>query len=60
MQQINKITQPFPEILSVCYFGKPWTCHGMPDQILLILQDLSNYLQKEQHYTSNIFRDFKV
>ena len=41
MQQINKITQPFSEILLLCYFGEPWTCSGMPDQTQKILQDLT-------------------
>ena len=41
MQQINKITQHFPEILVLCYFGKPWACPGMPDQTQKILHDLA-------------------
>ena len=41
MQQINKITQPLPEILLLCYFGEPWTCPGNPDQTQQILQDLA-------------------
>ena len=41
MQQIKKITQPFPEILLLCYFREPWTCSGMPDQTQQILQDLT-------------------
>ena len=41
MQQMNIITQPFPEILLLCYFGEPWTCPGMPDQTQQILQDLT-------------------
>ena len=41
MQQKNKTTQPFPEILLLCYFGEPWTCPGMPDQTQQILQDLT-------------------
>ena len=41
MQQIKKITQPFPEILLLCYFQEPWTCSGMPDQTQQILQDLT-------------------
>ena len=40
MQQINKITQPFPEIL-LFHFGEPWTCPGKPDQTQQILQDLT-------------------
>ena len=32
MQQINKITRPFLEILAVCYFGERWACRGMLDQ----------------------------
>ena len=41
MQQIIKITQHFPEILLLCYFGEPWTCPGMPDQSQQILQDFT-------------------
>ena len=41
MQKINKITQPFPKILLLCYFGEPWTCSGMPEQTQQILQDLT-------------------
>ena len=41
MQQINKITQPFPQILLLSYFGEHWTCPGMPDQGQQILQDLT-------------------
>ena len=61
MQQINKITQAFPEILLLCYFGEPWTCPSMADQTQQILQDLTkasmdtNYMQKNKHYTSNSF-----
>ena len=41
MQQINKITQPFPEILAFCYFGECWACPGMADQSQQILHDLT-------------------
>ena len=41
MQQINKITQPFPEVLLLYYFGKPWTYPDMPDHTQQILQDLT-------------------
>ena len=41
MLQINKITQPVPEILLLCYLGEPWTCPDMPDQTQQILQDLN-------------------
>ena len=41
MQQINKTTQPFPEILLLCYSGEPWTCPGMPNKTQQILQDLT-------------------
>ena len=41
MQQIKKITQPFPEILLLCYFGEPWTYPGMPDQTQQVLQNLT-------------------
>ena len=27
MQKINKITQPFPEILAICYFMELCVCH---------------------------------
>ena len=42
MQQINKIIQPFPEILLLRYFGEPGTCPDMPNQTQQILQDLAN------------------
>ena len=41
MQQIKRISQSFPEILLLCYLGEPWTCPGMPDKTLQILQDLT-------------------
>ena len=46
MQQINKITRPFPEILVFCYFGERYACPGMPDQIQQILHDLTKDLTK--------------
>ena len=55
MQQINKTTQLFPDILLFSYLGKPWTCHGMPNRVPQILQDLSNDMEKEEHYNSNSF-----
>ena len=45
MQQINKINQPFPEILALFYFER-WARLGMPDHTQKILYDLSNYMQK--------------
>ena len=41
IQQINKIDQPFPEILAICYFGERLACPGMPDQTQQILNDLT-------------------
>ena len=41
MQQKNKLTQPFPKILALCYFGEGSACPGMPDQTQQILQDLT-------------------
>ena len=41
MQQINKIAQPFPEILAICYFREHLACPGMPDQTQQILHDLT-------------------
>ena len=41
MQQIKKITQPFSQILLLCYFGELWTCPDMPDQTQYILKDLT-------------------
>ena len=38
MQQVNKITQPFPEILAFCYFERMLS---MPDQTQQILHDLT-------------------
>ena len=29
MQEINKITQPFPEILLLYYFGEPWQRYAL-------------------------------
>ena len=57
MQQIDKITQPFPEILLLCYFGEPWICPGMADQTQQILQDLTKASMdaKKEHYMSNSF-----
>ena len=46
MQQINKITQPFPEILLLCYFGEPWTCPGMSAQTQQILNLTAKDLTK--------------
>ena len=28
MQKINKITEPFPVILTICYFGQFWACRN--------------------------------
>ena len=42
MQQINKITQPFLEILVLYCFGECWACLGMPDQT----QQIFHYLNK--------------
>ena len=61
MQQINKITQPVPKILALCYFGEGSECPPMPDQTQQILHDLTTasmnvYLHaKNEHYTSNSF-----
>ena len=41
MQEINKIAQPFPEILAICYFGEPLGRPGMADQTQQILHDLT-------------------
>ena len=41
MQKINKITQPVPQILAVCYFGECWACQGMPVQTQKMLHDLT-------------------
>ena len=41
MQQINKITQTFPKILAVSYFGEGSACPGMPDQTQKIIHDLT-------------------
>ena len=65
IQQINKITQLFPGILFLCYFGEPWTCPGMPDQTQEILQDLtklpwiSNYMQKKNIIPQIVFKILK-
>ena len=41
MQQINKIAQPFLEILTICYFGEHLACPGISDQTQQILHDLN-------------------
>ena len=41
IKQINKIAQPFLEILGICYFGENLACPGKPDQTQQILQDLT-------------------
>ena len=41
MQQINKITQPFLEILAIYYFEEHLACPGMPEQNQQTLQDLT-------------------
>ena len=52
MQQIIKITQPFPDILAHCYFGEHWACLHMPGHTQKISRDLSRasmdiyYIQK--------------
>ena len=54
MQHINKITQPFPEILALCYFGEGSACPGMPEKNpnkyymikLKLNHGLSNYMQR--------------
>ena len=41
MQQINKMTQPFPEVLLLYHFGELSTWPGMPDLTQQTLQDLT-------------------
>ena len=59
MQQINKIAQPFPEILALC-------CLGMPNHTQQILHDLTkasmdiSLYVKNEHYASNRFWYIKV
>ena len=61
MQQINKITQSFPEISGLCYFGKRWAFLDMPDPNQKLLHDLTkasidiSLHAKNEHYTSNSF-----
>ena len=31
MQKINKITQPSPDILVMCYFRELWACWNKPN-----------------------------
>ena len=60
-QQISKRTQPFPEILALCYLSIP----GMPDhtqQIFMILLKLlwtSNYMQKMNIMPQIVFEILK-
>ena len=59
MQQIIKITQPFPEIMAYCYFGKHLVCPSMPGHTKHVLHDLTAAFiditlhTKNEHYTSN-------
>ena len=59
MQQINKIGQPFPEIL-VIYFVECWACPGMPHKTDHILYDLIKASMdiwlhaKKEDYTSKV------
>ena len=39
MQQINKVIEPFRDILALSYFGERWACPDMPDQTQYILHD---------------------
>ena len=63
MQQINKIIQPFSEILALCCFGegsaccltKPNKCHI----ITLKLPEISNYMQKKLHLPQIVFEKLK-
>ena len=41
MKQVNKITQIFPGILALSYFGERWACPGMLGQTKHILHDLT-------------------
>ena len=41
MQKINKITQPFPEILALNYFGEGSAQPCTPDQTQQTLHDLT-------------------
>ena len=41
MKKINKITQPFPEILALSYFEEGLACPGIPEQTQPILVDLT-------------------
>ena len=41
MQQINKITSPFPDLLVVCYFGEHWACPGITDETQQILHGIT-------------------
>ena len=58
---INKITQPFPEISGLCYFGKRWAFLDIPDPNQKLLHHLTkasidvSLHAKNEHYTSNSF-----
>ena len=41
MQQINKITPPFPETMALSYFRERWECPGMLDQTKQLLYTLT-------------------
>ena len=56
MQQINKIAQPFPEILAICYFGELLACPGMTDQTRhdLTKASMDNELQQKMNFIPHI------
>ena len=63
-KKIDKITQPFPKILTLSYFGEGSTCPGMPDQNQLLLQNLTkgstdNYMEKMNIITQIVFEKLK-
>ena len=62
MQQNNKMTQPFPEILLLFYFKveHAWACPIKPNKYYMIYLKLIWILRaKNEHYTSNNFSDIK-
>ena len=62
MQQINRITQLFPEISLLCYFEESWTYMGMSDQIQKISQDLQELINYILWFTCtwSLFRSIRI
>lgn len=65
MQKITTITQPFQEILAICYFWALWACPSLPDHIqqkqkLYDQAAASNYMQKMNFRHPIIFETYNL